>query len=173
MTLTIIIIIMFIAELEVTGHEAPLIVGLSGELTCSTHLDVAKLEWYLVGFEDSLEETANTTLSIDVDVYGIALDGNEFTCRGTTTDGGIHEKTIAIVVKGTILLPESVMAATLAIHCSVTPEQHHMSSLSITVMTHSHCSYHNSCDNDKRCHYSATTAVLIGLDHVLIVENCI
>ena len=89
------------AVFEVTGHEAPLIVGLSGELTCSTHLDVAKLEWYLVGFEEPQEEGTNTTLSIKVDIYSTALDGNEFTCRGTTTDGGVYEKTIAIEVKGT------------------------------------------------------------------------
>ena len=90
----------FTAALEVTGHEAPLIVGLSGELTCSTHLDVAKLEWYLVGFEDSLEEVDNTTLSIDVDVYSTALDGNEFTCRGTTVGGMVFEETVTIIVKG-------------------------------------------------------------------------
>ena len=42
--------------MEVRGHESPIIVGVPRSLECSTHLEVIKMEWLLVGVEEPLNQ---------------------------------------------------------------------------------------------------------------------
>ena len=88
--------------MEITGYERPFIVGLAGVITCTTTLNVTKMEWFLVGVDDFVEEqnSGNDTLYLPLDPKTTGLDGAMFTCKVTTMSGREYNETITIHVKG-------------------------------------------------------------------------
>ena len=93
-------ILLFHAALEITGHDHMFIVGQTAELSCSTLLNISKLEWFIVGFDIPLEESNTQESFLPLDLTSTSLDGAMFTCRATTTSGGVYEDTVTISVKG-------------------------------------------------------------------------
>ena len=87
---------------EVSGHEDPLIVGLSRRITCTTYLNVTRMEWVLVGVPDPVEERndGGQELDLPLNPNNTDLDGAMFTCRITTARENFFEETITIEVKG-------------------------------------------------------------------------
>ena len=86
----------------VSGHEDPVIVGLSRRIRCTTYLNVTRMEWVLVGVPDPVEERDDGGQELDLPLNpdNTGLDGAMFTCRVTTARGKIFEETITIEVKG-------------------------------------------------------------------------
>ena len=85
-----------------SGYESPLMVGVSREIICSTHLEVTKMEWLLVGVVEPVEqrEDGGQNLTLVLNPTDTELDGANYTCRVTTETGEILEETITIEVKG-------------------------------------------------------------------------
>ena len=79
-----------------------LMVGVSREIICSTHLEVTKMEWLLVGVVEPVEqrEDGGQNLTLVLNPTDTELDGANYTCRVTTETGEILEETITIEVKG-------------------------------------------------------------------------
>ena len=69
--------------MEIHGHEKPIIVGLTVNINCSTHLNLTSMEWFLVGVDDSLEKSYNQHLTLTIDAKTTGLNGAMFTCRVT------------------------------------------------------------------------------------------
>ena len=87
--------------MEISGHENSVIVGLSGNINCSTHLNVSQLEWYIKGFDDPVESaTGVNSLPLTLNPEGTALNGTSVICKATTTGGKVYEQTVVILVKG-------------------------------------------------------------------------
>ncbi len=88
--------------LYVTGHEKPIVVGLKWTIDCSTHLNVSKMEWILVGIRDDPVEqtTILQSLPLTLSPRSVGLNGAMFTCRVVTAGGKIFEETVTIQVKG-------------------------------------------------------------------------
>ena len=88
--------------LEVSGHESPVIVGLTRSVICSTHLEVMKMEWLLVGVAEPMEqsEDGGQNLTLPINPTDTGLDGTKFTCKLTTVTGKVFEETVTIEVKG-------------------------------------------------------------------------
>ncbi len=95
-------LVLYIA-LEVTGHEDPVIVGLSGSINCTTSLQVVRMEWVLVGVGDPVEEREDggQSLALPLEPETTGLNGAKFTCRITTKNGKKFEETVTVKVKGT------------------------------------------------------------------------
>ena len=79
--------------------RSPVIVGLSGDLVCSTRLNVTTIEWFLVGLDIPLESTAEQELTFTLEPEDIALNGAMLTCK-VTTARSTFEETVTINVKG-------------------------------------------------------------------------
>ena len=88
--------------LYVTGYEKPIIVNLQRTINCSTHLNVSRMEWILVGIrDDPVEETTSSqSLPLTLSPESVGLDGAMFTCRAVTVGGKVFEETVTIHVKG-------------------------------------------------------------------------
>lgn len=87
--------------MEISGHETPVIVGLSGNINCSTHLNVSKLEWYIKGFDDPVESaTGVSSLLLTLNPEGTSLNGTSVICKATVASGKVYEETVVIMVKG-------------------------------------------------------------------------
>ena len=85
----------------ITGHENPVIVGLSGNINCSTLLNVSKMEWYIKGFDDPVESvTGESSLLLTLNPESTALNGTSVICKATATSGKVYEETVVIMVKG-------------------------------------------------------------------------
>lgn len=84
------------------GHETPVLVGLSRDITCTSHLNVTKIEWILVGVAETVErrEDGEQSLILPLNPTSTGLDGTRFICRVTTAKGKKFEKTITVHVKG-------------------------------------------------------------------------
>ena len=93
-------------EVNITGHETPLIIGLSRELVCTWRgeEDAARMEWYLslAGLDTGpiKSETNTSSLVLSPDPNSSGLDGALFTCRVTTFSGEHFEETITVEVRG-------------------------------------------------------------------------
>ena len=88
-----------LAAVEIHGHDKPILVGLVGEIYCSTYLNITQIEWFLVGVDLPKEKayTQNVTLTI----RGIiGLNGDIFKCRVTDVEGQQYEESVTIIVKG-------------------------------------------------------------------------
>ena len=90
----------FLVAVEISGHEKPIIVGLMGDINCSTHLNSTSMEWFLVGVDDSLEKSYNHHLTLTIDAKTAGLNGAMFTCRVTDVEGNKYEESVTITVKG-------------------------------------------------------------------------
>ena len=91
------------AAITVTGHESPIIVGLSGSINCTTILNASKLEWILVGIGtgDPIEETdKGQSLVLSLSPEATELNGAKLTCKVTTIHHQVFEETITITIKG-------------------------------------------------------------------------
>ena len=89
-----------LVAVEIRGHEKPIIVGLTGDINCSTHLNSTTMEWFLVGVDDSLEKSYNQHLTLTIDAKSTGLNGTMFTCRVTDVEGKKYEQSVTIRVKG-------------------------------------------------------------------------
>ena len=92
-------------ELELSGHETPLYVGLSRIITCTWtgSENITELDWYLVGLEGlglGMKLDDHTTALNPGRVTDISWNGKRFMCRATTTSGTMVVKTFALWVKG-------------------------------------------------------------------------
>ena len=86
--------------MEIRGHEKQLIVGLMWDINCSTHLNSTSMEWFLVGFDDSLEKSYNQHLTLTIDAKTSGLNGAMFTCRVTDVEGKKYGESVTVRVKG-------------------------------------------------------------------------
>ncbi len=89
--------------LEVSGHESPVIVGLSRSINCTTSLQVVRMEWVLVGDQGDPEEEredGGQSLTLLLQPKSMALNGANFICRVTTPNGKKLEETVTVQVKG-------------------------------------------------------------------------
>ena len=79
-----------------------MLVGLSRDIICTTHISVTKMEWILVGVTEPVEkeEDGRQSLILPLEPTNTGLDGARFTCRITTVKGKIFEQTVTVEVKG-------------------------------------------------------------------------
>ena len=91
-------------QLNITGNEQPLIIGLSRDINCtwSGEINVTMMEWFVVGLEAIAVETTTGSRSIllTLEPDSDGLDGAMFTCRATLSDGREIERTITLTVQG-------------------------------------------------------------------------
>ena len=89
------------SALEVSGHDTPVLVGLSGSINCTTLLNVSKLEWYIKGFDDPVESGSNVnSLLLTLNPESTALNGTSVICQATADSGEVYEETVIVMVKG-------------------------------------------------------------------------
>ena len=89
------------SAMEISGHESPVLVGLSGNINCSTYLNVSQLEWYIKGFDDPVESaTGVNSLFLTLNPEGTSLNGTSVICKATVTSGKVYKETVIIIVKG-------------------------------------------------------------------------
>lgn len=93
------------AALEITGHDTPIIVGLSGSINCSTLLGVSKIEWYIRGFDDPVESGSAgvNSLVLTLNPESTALNGTSVICQVTATSGVVYEETVTLMIKGSLI----------------------------------------------------------------------
>ena len=89
-----------LVAVEIRGHEKPIIVGVTVNINCSTHLNATSMEWFLVGVDDSLEKSYDQHLTLTIDAKTTGLNGAMFTCRVTDMEGNKYEESVTVRVKG-------------------------------------------------------------------------
>ena len=92
-------------QLDITGHEEHLIIGISRDIVCSWNGDanVTKMEWFLVGLGagEAIETVmGKSSILLTINPSGEGLDGTMYTCKATTSDGQAVEESITLNVKG-------------------------------------------------------------------------
>ena len=92
-------------ELQLSGHETPVYVGLSRIITCewTGTENITKLEWYLVGLERLGLGIKLFDRMIGLNpgrVTDISWNGKMFVCKATLASGSIVQKRFALWVKG-------------------------------------------------------------------------
>ena len=91
-------------QLNITGNEQPLIIGLSRDINCtwSGEANVTMMEWFGVGLEAVAVETAtgSRTILLTLVPDSDGLDGAMFICRATFSEGIEIEKSITLTVQG-------------------------------------------------------------------------
>ena len=94
----------FPGQLNITGNEKPLIIGLSQDINCiwTGAANVTIIQWFVVGLEAVAVETVTDSRSVllALDPDSDSLDGAMFTCRATLSDGSEVEETITLIVEG-------------------------------------------------------------------------
>ena len=99
-----VVILIFCAAIAITGHDRPIIVGLTRIINCSTILEANTLEWILVGLDDGdpVEERSDGGMFLELVLTPEAteLNGAQFICRVTTMTGNVFEETVAVEIKG-------------------------------------------------------------------------
>lgn len=89
------------ANINITGHQTPLIVGQQRNITCTwSEGNAATMEWYLVGVTSAIVSKSNTNTTILPLDIASGLDGNCFICRVTTSNGEQFEEFATLTVKG-------------------------------------------------------------------------
>ena len=88
--------------MEIHGHNKPILVGLVGEIYCSTHLNFTQIEWFLVGVDLPKEKAYTQNLMLTIRGI-IGLNGAIFKCRVTDVEGKQYEESVTIKVKGKIV----------------------------------------------------------------------
>ena len=91
---------LFLTAVEIHGHEKPIIVGLTEDIHCSTHLNATKMEWFLVGVDEPLEKSYGRHLTLTIDAKSTGLNGAMFTCQVTDVEGNKYEESVTVTVKG-------------------------------------------------------------------------
>ena len=86
--------------LEITGHEAPVLVGLSRNITCTTHLEVSSINWVVTAVGNSVSTGEGQSVTLPLSPEHTGIDGTEFTCLIVTVQGRSFSETIAVEVKG-------------------------------------------------------------------------
>ena len=86
--------------LEITGHETPVVVGLSRNITCTTHLEVSRIEWVVTAKRDVISREKGQSVTLSLSPEDTGLDGTEFTCRIITMQGRTFNETITVEVLG-------------------------------------------------------------------------
>ena len=90
--------------LELSSHYVTLYVGGSVDISCSTHLEVTKMEWLLVGVAEPVEqrEDGGQNMTLVLNPTDTELDGTNYTCRVTTKTGNVFQDYFTLKVKGTV-----------------------------------------------------------------------
>ena len=88
--------------MEASGHEDPLLVGLSRRISCTTYLNVTRMEWLLEGLVYPVEERNDgiQELAMTLNPKNTDLDGATFTCRVTTARGKTFDEVVTMKVRG-------------------------------------------------------------------------
>ena len=87
--------------IEITGHDSPILVGLSGTMNCSTLLSVSKMEWYIKGFNGPVESALHVnSLVLTLNPDSTALNGRSLICQVTATSGEVYEETVIAMIEG-------------------------------------------------------------------------
>ena len=75
------------------------------DINCSTHLEVTKMEWLLVGVAEPAEqsEDGGQNLTLVLDPTDTELDGATYTCMVTTKAGNVFQDSFVLEVKGRVL----------------------------------------------------------------------
>lgn len=84
--------------LSITGNEAPLTLGTSTQLNCSTDLVALMVEWLYSGMVIVQNLADNSLLAIPA--VNDSLHNRQYTCR-ITTPFGMQERNTTISVTGT------------------------------------------------------------------------
>ncbi len=76
---------------EVSGHETPVLVGLSRNITCTAHVNVTRMEWMQEGVIQPIDrnEDGAKSLTLHLNPTDTRLNGSQFTCRIST--GGLKK----------------------------------------------------------------------------------
>ncbi len=79
-----------------------MLVGLSRNITCTTQLNVTRMEWLLDDKRTKLEkrDDGGQTLVLLFTPENIELNGTSFTCRVTTKSGSTFNESIIITIRG-------------------------------------------------------------------------
>ena len=74
------------------------------DISCSTHLEVTKMEWLLVGVAEPLEQRKDggQNLTLVLNPTDTELDRENYTCRVTTKAGSVFQDFFTLEVKGTV-----------------------------------------------------------------------
>ncbi len=90
--------------LEVSGHETPLLVGVSRNITCTTQLKMTRIEWLLDDRRTIQEEREDggQTLVLSLTPKDTELNGTSFACEVTTSSGETFSETVVVIVKGMV-----------------------------------------------------------------------
>ena len=88
--------------LEIRGHESPVIVGTSRNISCTSHLNTVRVEWLQEGRRLTQREDGVKTLVWVLRPSNTEWNGVKFTCRITTTQGQSFNETITIQVRGEV-----------------------------------------------------------------------
>ena len=88
--------------LELSMQNTTLYVGSSMDISCSTHLEVAKMEWLMVGMAEPVEqrEDGDQNLTLVLNPTDTELNGVNYTCRVTTKAGNVFQDFFTLEVKG-------------------------------------------------------------------------
>ena len=88
--------------MEVRGHEDPVFVGTSRNITCTTTLSVMRMEWLLLGVREAIEEREDggRSLTLPLNPNNTRLNGTKFTCRITIFGRKNIEITITVKIRG-------------------------------------------------------------------------
>ena len=92
-------------ELQFSGHETPVYVGLRRIITCewTGSESITKLEWYLVGLEGLGlgMKLSETMIALNPGrVTDITWNGKMFVCKVTLASGSIVQRKFSLWVKG-------------------------------------------------------------------------
>ena len=91
-------------QLNITGNERPLIIGLSRDVYCTWNgeSNATMMEWIFVGLEAVAIETVTgaQTIVLTLDPGNNGLDGAMFTCRATLFDRREVQSSITLTVEG-------------------------------------------------------------------------
>ena len=97
-------VIYFLGQIEISGHETPLIVGLARDIMCTWvgEGNATKMQWFLVGLVGLPIQTVmdSNSLILAPDLTTDGLNGAMFICKVTTASGKTDERTITLRVKG-------------------------------------------------------------------------
>lgn len=87
---------------DVSGHEIPVFVGSSRNITCTAHVSVTRMEWLLAGVREPIEEREDggKSLTLPLSPNNTQLNGAKFTCRVTTASGRTIEETLTADIRG-------------------------------------------------------------------------
>ena len=91
-------VIVFVLGLQITGASAPLTVGDTAAITCSSDLDVSSIEWV---YDDQvvLSSVGQQELELVFNPVNDTIHNKTYTCR-VTSPYGVQEHKVTLTVTG-------------------------------------------------------------------------